>query len=154
MSKTLQSLSTFAAVGLALAGAPLSSEARSISARSGSPHISSQGFCWAPDDSATGPTIINKQCDFEALWHIPLVVDGSGGFKPSVTVQGTGVNSVRCRAMSFTKQGFFKESTNFISPTAFGIPFDLNFSLQVPPEGTLMIDCFVAQNSMVHAVNW
>jgi hypothetical protein len=159
MSKALHYLSILAAGGLTLAGSPQSSEARGISARSGTPHISSQGSCWAPNPATnpTGPTIVNTSCNFPALWHIPLVVDGnfSGWYNATVTAQGTNaLSNVSCRLTSATKGGIITSVDGFYDLPFTGAPADINFSVWVPSQGTLMLDCFVTQGSMVHTVNW
>ncbi len=159
MSKALQSLSMLAAVGLALAGSPQSSEARGLSARAGSSAFFADAACWAPN----GPSITNT-CGSQRPWHMPLVVDGNynGWYYPVVTAQGATVSSdVRCRAMSSnidaTSFFFGGQSSGFAAPG--GLPFfgpaaNIFLDVWVPSSGTAMIDCFVFPGGRVHTVNW
>jgi hypothetical protein len=156
MSKSLQSLSMLSAIGLALAGSPHASEARGISARSGSPHISSQGNCWQPN-ATFGSTIFNTSCSFAALWHIPLVLDGSfnGWYSATVTATAlTAADDVSCRMTSFDKNGNVMSASNLVPMLSFNGPSDRSFSVWVPDQGTATIDCFVKQGSSVHTVNY
>jgi hypothetical protein len=159
MSKALQSLSMTAAVGLALAGSPLPSEARTISARSGSSAFFSQAGCWTPN----GPTMSNNACG-PVVWHIPLVTDGNtfGWYYPVVTAQGGSVaNDVRCLAMSSNSAGnsffFGGQVLGFAAfgglPT-FGPADNIFLNVWAPSGGSIMIDCLALPGGRVHTVSW
>lgn len=153
MSKALQSLSMFAAVGLTLAGSPLSSDARGITARSGSSAFFSEAGCWSPN----GPTMTNSSCSGARAWHIPLVLDGSftGWYNVKVTATATTVgDDVRCQLMSADKNGIAVMSSGFFPMPSSGASADRTLSVWVPGEGTAMLDCFVNQGSSVHTVNF
>jgi hypothetical protein len=152
MSKALQFLSVMAAVGLALAGSPLSSEARTISARSGSSAFFSQASCWAPN----GPTMINSSCG-PTFWHIPLVTDGSynGWYWPTVTAQGgSAASDVRCQAMSSDKGGGSFWFGGFSALPYYGPAADISLAVWAPSGGSIMLDCLVLPGGRVHTVNW
>lgn len=152
MSK-LQSLSVVATFGLLLAGSPVSSEARSISARSGSSAYFSEAGCWAPH----GPSMTNT-CGSPVYWHIPLVLDGStfGWYHTTVTAQaGSAASDVFCQIQAWTDKGVYAGGYN----PGTGLPFfgpaaSVNLGVWVPSGGTAMLDCYTLPGGRVHTVNW
>jgi len=140
-------------------GSPLSSEARTITARSGSSAFFSQADFWSPN----GPTVTNSSSS-AAFWHIPLVTDGSvsGWYYLTVTAQGASVASdVRCNAMSSNSGGtsfvFGGQSAGNAAPGGlpfFGPPADIFLNVWAPSGGSIMIDCLVLPGGRVHTVNY
>jgi hypothetical protein len=150
-SNVFKSLSILTA--LALVGSPLPSDARGITARSGSPVDFNEVSCWG----ANGPTMTNLNCGGVKAWHIPLVLDGSFNGWYSVTVTATAASfpsDVRCRVMSTDKNGIFTFFPNFFPMPSSGGPADLSLSVWVPGGGTAMLDCLVNQGSSLHTVNF
>ncbi len=153
MSNALKSLSLLAATGLALAGSPLSADARGVSARSGSSAYFSEGGCWAPN----GPTMTNSYCSGFRAWHSPLILDGSlnGWFYPTVTATAVGnAGNLVCQAMSTDRYGNLVMASGYFMMSAFNTPTNLILSVWVPTGGVAMIDCFANQGSSVHSVNY
>ena len=153
MSKALQSLSTLAAIGLALTGLPQSSEARGVPARSGSSSFFGQASCWSPN----GPTMTNASCAGEIPWYIPLILDGSFNGWYGVTITATAVNTphdVHCQVMSADKNGTPTFAPGFSDMPVSGASSDRSLSVWVPSMGSGMIDCWVSQLSSVHTVNY
>jgi hypothetical protein len=153
MMKALQSLTMFAAAAVALAGSPLSSDARGITARSGSSSFFADAGCWSP----FGPTMTNASCAGFKPWHIPLVLDGSftGWYTATVTATAVGAaGNVNCQLMSSDKNGTTIMISGFVPMPFFNAPADINLSVWVPGGGTAMLDCFVNQGSRVHTVNF
>jgi hypothetical protein len=152
MSNALKSLSMFAALGVALAGSPLSSDARGVTARSGSPVSPGDVNCWG----LNGPTVANN-CAGSRAWHIPLTLDGSftGWYTAIVTATAaSAAGDVSCRLMSADKNGTFIMMTNFVPMPSFNGPSDVGLSVWVPGGGTAMLDCFVNTGSRLHTVNY
>lgn len=152
MSRALHSLTILAAAGLALGGSPLSSEARGVTARSGSSTFFADAGCWAP----FGPTMTNTTCSARH-WHIPLILDGSftGWYSATITATALSANSdVSCRLMSADQNGGIVMLPNFVDMTSHGGPSSITLSVWVPGGGTAMIDCLVNQGSSVHTVNY
>ena len=152
MSNALKSVFMFAAIGVALAASPVSSDARGVTARSGTPVDPADAVCWG----ANGPTMTNN-CGGLRAWHIPLILDGSWNGWYNVIVTATAASAagdVSCRLMSADKNGNFVMLPNFVPMPSFNGPSDIGLSVWVPGGGTAMLDCLVNPGSRLHTVNY
>ena len=146
---------TFAAVaiaGLSFAVAP-PADARSIGAWSGKPQDSRESDCFAENYMS-----VTNTCNDTLIWEVPLVVESSGPFNPTINVYASGsTGNVACQTMALFQDsgGGGTRTTPHVGPSQANVPMNIQPGAEsIPNGGTLTVACWLGLGGRINSVNW
>jgi hypothetical protein len=132
---------------LVLGGAGGVSHARSVSAILGRAASGAQLSCFGVDFN-TGR--VTQTCAGTADFEIGLPLDSNGGHSGSFTINVPNLTASQCRVVGIGRDGTGFSQSGFKMATTINTFETVAWSgVNVPANGLMYVDCFLAQNAMI-----